>query len=203
MIVHYHELSALMGVGTPGQQVTLNDLHKAAWALYTGTGKMEIPKGVERPFTFRADEMPGRPGMYLLIVRSPFAFANAKPASLDLSAGLSLTIEFMYSPFLRTKNAQGKTIRTTPPRDAWPDNARQRLQAAGLEPETVAVTHLPQMRVKARQKPQPLVMVEATATVTDPVAVADKWIRGATPMRAYGMGQFTLLPDSASQAQAV
>lgn len=203
MIVRYHEMSALMGVGKPGRPITLDDHHKAAWALYTGTGKMEIPRGVDRPFTFRADALPGRPGMHIITVRSPFAFAGAKELSIDLAEGTRLDVEFVYSPFTRSKSAEGKSIRITPPSKEWDENARQRLAFAGMATESLRVTPLPRAKVKTKNgSPTTLVNVTAQAIVTDPIEAADKWMRGISPMRAYGMGQLILLPESASLAKA-
>lgn len=202
MITHYHEMSALLGVGQPGKPVVLNDLHKAAWSLYTGTGKMEIPQSVERPFTFRADALPGRPGMYLFTVRSPFAFAHAKQLCINLEAGASLDLEFMISPFKRVKNAQDKSRRIVPPEGEWEETARQRFRAAGMEPGGLSLTPLPKMSMRHHQVRHPLLVASSTVTVVDPTQAAELWLRGATPMRAYGLGQLTLLPSSKTQATA-
>lgn len=199
MITRYHEMSALLGVGAPGRPVVLNDLHKAAWSLYTDTGEMEISQGLERPFTFRADALPGRPGMYLFTVRSPFAFTHAKPLCINLAAGTSLDVELMLSPFKRVKNSQDKSRRVVPPEAEWEEVARQRFCAAGMEPESVSLTPLPKMSMRSNQVRHPLVVAAATVTVVDTVQAADRWLRGATPMRAYGLGQLTLLPSSRTQ----
>lgn len=200
MIVRYFELSAMIGVGHPGRPVVLNDLHKTAWSLYTGTGKMEVPKGVERPFTFRADALPGRQGMYVFIIRSPFEFAGATARSIDLSLGNQLTLEFIYSPYKRIETADKKTRRVVPPENQWATVAGKRFLAAGLEPSRVSLTPLPKLSMRPNQVRHPLVAVESMVTVTDSVKAADAWIRGATMMRAYGMGQLTVLPESPTQA---
>ena len=44
MYVDYYETSALVGIGRPGERVTLDHLHKAAWSVFTGTGKLEVPQ---------------------------------------------------------------------------------------------------------------------------------------------------------------
>lgn len=202
MICQYHEVSALVGVGRPGRPVVLNDLHKAAWGFYTGTGKMEIPDDTERPFTFRGDALPGRPGMFLLTVRSPFTFANARARSVALYEGSELHLELVLSPFKREKNAQGKTRRVVPPEEEWLSVAAQRFRACGLEPGEVTLTRLPSMAMRPRQVRHPLLVAEATAVVADPMKATDAWLNGGTPMRAYGLGQLTLLPDSPTQAVA-
>lgn len=202
MIVRYHELNAMMGVGRPGRHVTLNDLHKSAWAIYTATGKMEIPKGTQRPFTFRADALSGQPGRYLFVIRSAFEFANSKAREIDLSEGNSLRLEMASSPYKRVANAEGKTRRVVPPEDEWIEVTEKRFRSAGLAAKKITLDILPSLPMRHGQARQRLLMVEADVTVTDPIKAADAWLRGAEVMRAYGMGQLMALPDSLTQAVA-
>lgn len=200
MIIRYYEMSAVTGAGRPGTPATLNDLHKTAWSLYTGTGKVAVPRNAERPFTFRWDALPGRDGVYLFTIRSAFSFAGATSRSVDLSAGSELHLEFPLSPFRRIKTAEDKSRRIVPPREEWGAVAIDRFKAAGLAPGDISLTDLPKMSMRHRKERHPLLMVAGTATVNDPAQAADVWLRGGTPMRAYGLGQFTLLPDSPTQA---
>lgn len=206
MICQYHELSAMIGVGRPGQEITLDDMHKAAWSLYTGTGKMEIPKGVERPFTFKFDALPSRPGMFLMTLRSPFSFTHAKAKAVHLEAGQRLSVEMPLSPFQRkymeVRPGTWKGRRVAPPEDQWEACANRVLTRSGMAVESLGLHGAQKMRIThSKHKNSSIVMVTATGTVSDPAALADRWVRGATPARAYGLGQITLLPDSDLQAE--
>lgn len=204
MICHYHELTAMVGVSRPGARVVLNDLHKAAWSLYTGTGEMTIPKGVDRPFTFRWDAMPGQPGVYLMTVRSPFAFANARAKAVDMSESQAIALEVLLSPFQRAKNAQSKPRRITPPAEQWAEVVTDLMARRGIAVDTVALSPPERMALRhPREKSSPIVMATIHGHIQDGAVLADFWLRGATPMRAYGLGQMTLLPDSAVQAQTI
>lgn len=204
MICHYHELTAMVGVSRPGARVVLNDLHKAAWSLYTGTGEMTIPKGIERPFTFRWDAVPGRPGVYLMTVRSPFPFANAQAKAVDMAEGQAIALEVLLSPFIRMKNAQGKPRRVMPLADKWEEVVTDMMGRRGIAVDTVSLSP-PERRVVRhhREQSSPIMMATIRGHIQDGAVLADFWLRGATPMRAYGLGQMTLLPDSAVQAQTI
>lgn len=202
MIVQYHELSAMIGVGRPGSRVYLDDLHKAAWSLYTGTGEMKIPPGVERPFTFRADSLPGRPGTYLFTLRSPFAFARAKEYALTLDVGTQLGLEVVFSPFARRKDGNNKSVKVIVGPDGEQDVATKRFKSAGLAPGSIEVSRISVLPIRHGNKAFPVIAASTTVTVTSPAEAMAGWLYGVSPMKAYGMGQLTLLPDSSIRAEA-
>lgn len=202
MLIPYYELAAVAGVGRPGHPVTLDDLHKAAWSIYTGTGEHVIPKGTPRPFIFSADEVPGRDGVFLFKIRSALRFPKAKALELEGNDGDTLNFKFRLQPVksvdLRAEVANHPGAkshkRITAPEEEWPALAERRLRSAGLEPLEVALTVERSRRRNAqhRDKIPPVVFCEAECTVADSLSLADLWTRGIAAGKAYGFGMLQI-----------
>jgi hypothetical protein len=196
MLIHYHELVALTGVGKPGARVALDDLHKAAWSLYTGTGEHAIPAGTPRPFLFSADEVPSRPGVYLFKVRSAQAFPNAKNKSMTVEEGDSLTLTLRFKATANMKaglRPDGtyfikRRIVTTEQVDEL--IVTPRLSKVGLEALSITKTRLPSMPDKQRYQPTlpPIWEASVECVASDALLFADGWTRGVTHGKAYGFG---------------
>lgn len=175
----------MAGAGYPGYPVTRDDLHKAAWSLYTGSGEHAIPPGTPRPFVFSADEIPGRPGLFLFKIRSAQAFPKAKSLSFDANEGESMKLAFRFQPVARRGNRRGTIDETE-----WQDFAEHLLRKAGIEAVDTTLTLEGHRRNSMREGPlaTPTVFCEVEGVVADGLSLADYWTRGLGRGRAYGFG---------------
>lgn len=185
MLISYYELAVVAGAGRPGHPVTLDDHHKAVWALYTGTGKHEVPKGTPRPFVFSADEVPSRPGVFLFKIRSAQAFPKAAKREVEVNEGDSIKLAFRFQPVV-SRNGRRVTTADT----EWMELAEYRLRQAGVEAIDTTLTNeasRPKNR-HHRNKVPPIVFCEVECVVADGMVLADHWTRGIAAGRAYGFG---------------
>lgn len=198
MIVHYYEGSALANPGNPpGQEVTLDDRHKAAWRLFSGNSHYS---GGQRNFVFRAEPLGSNRDLFML--RSAEPFQGGSPCEITLEAGGRLVLEWLMSPTIATGRVKtstheqrGKHIPA--PREDWPAVASLRLAGAGLglaDPEGVEVLGATGVRHSRRCNARfTVARFRAAVIVDDPIKAATAWLNGIGRKKGYGMGMLCLV----------
>lgn len=210
MHIDYFETAALVGVGRPGYRVTLDDLHKAAWTLYTGSGKHEIPPNTPRPFVFSADPVPGRENVFLFTIRSAAAFPRADAKTLKVEDGSTWMLGLRFKATANRKLWNEAKQRHESKRQLVHNDAIESdiitpaLSRFGLEVLNVSLEGPTFMKQKAegfQRTLPPLWYATIEAVVSDPLLFANGWTAGVTHGRAYGLGM--LSPLSIPQAAQV
>lgn len=194
MDILYHEASILTRVPARGKTVTLDDLHRFAWQLFTrGAPDTDYAR---RPFVFRADPVGDR---VLLTLRSDRPFTGATPLALRVATGDTLTLDLCMIPTRRRERRE-----YTPPSSDWPNLWAEKLALAGLTPEADPAIDFMAYWSDARRRGRDLMVMDSRVPVTidDESALATAWLDGVGRRRAYGMGLLRLTPDSQITANA-
>lgn len=211
MYVDYFETSALVGIGHPGERVTLDHLHKAAWSVFTGTGKLEVPQGTPRPFVFSADPAPGRENVFLLVVRSAVEFPRAKRKTANFEEGdtwkFGLHFKGLASRkvWCEAKQAFINRREFVPEDKIEPLIIQPTLSRHGLEVLNVSLIGPTYMKHKPKgyqKKLPPHWYATLEGVVSDPLLMANALTAGISHGKAYGFGMLTILTAPAREKVA-
>lgn len=211
MYVDYFETSALVGVGRAGERVTLDHLHKAAWSVFTGTGKLEVPKGTQRPFVFSADPVPGRENVFLMVIRSAVEFPRATHKSLSLEEGDTWRFGLRFKGLAKrmvwnsAKEAYVGHRGIVAEEDIEEKILEPALSRHGFEMLKVSLMGPTFMKHKAsgyQKTLPPLWYAEVEGVVSDPLLMANAMTAGITHGKAYGFGMLSVLKAPAHEKAA-
>lgn len=208
MYVDYYETSALIGVGKPGELVTLDLLHKAAWSVFTGSGVFEIPRNTPRPFVFSADAVPGRDNVYLMVIRAPVEFPRATRKTAHFQEGDTWQFGLHFKGLASTKSwDHAKQAFHVKRQTVSEENIESRIIRPSLSRHGFEVLKVELMgptyrkhQSKGRQAAfPPLWYGTIEGVVSDPLLMANALTSGVTHGRAYGFGMLSILSAPKSE----
>lgn len=194
MDIRYYERSVLTRVPQIHQQRVLDDLHRHAWQLFSGT---QHEPG--RPFVFRFDPVHG--SRFLVTLRSDKPFPGCEERALGVRDGAVVMVDLAAIPISRRtihKNGKPCNRERVLDRAEWPDYMQRLIARAGLsETEPPRLTRLARYRIKpAMRVPNPIVNASVKATIVDAETFAAAWLDGVGRSKSYGLGMLRLNPDS-------
>lgn len=208
MLIHYYDAAVRTGVRSTAvrspresgtavrstavcstrNRLTLDDLHKHAWALFCrGRARTDAPD--ERPFIFRFEPLDAQSG--LLTIRSAEPFAIATRRQLHIERGAVLPVRYLFVPAMRS-GRRAWTPRST----EWAGIGARALHRAGLDLEGEPRAQLRgYWRKYHNTAPLPIAEIRTWATLTDPGLFAPAFLVGIGRQRGYGLGMIHVPPE--------
>ncbi|MBO9471051.1 type I-E CRISPR-associated protein Cas6/Cse3/CasE [Endozoicomonas sp. G2_2] len=198
MNIEYNEATVLARIEPQGDRLTLDDLHKYVWSLFSTTA--DDKKIEKRPFIFRSEPFDER--RWLLTIRSDRSFKGSRERRIAVEQGDYATIDLASLPLHRFGPDSRKE--GTLPSEEWTAYSQRLFERSGLAlAEMPDWAHLITLRqFNHKRFTVPLITARCTARIDDVSAFARAYLDGIGRRRGYGCGLLQLATVSALRDEA-